>query len=117
MKSKMSIEEEYVRQQIKNCKGTIGYVKNMLNNPSNSLFSKSELKRSIKFHKAGLRIMKKHLPMRVLNIEHKKDWNYHTNYATGDCPTCGEWVADTDHKYCPACGQLLDWDYEDKEND
>lgn len=33
-------------------------------------------------------------------------------YILESCPICGEYVRDTDgtaHKFCPGCGQAIDW--------
>ena len=59
--------------------------------------------------KIAVEALEKQIPMNVVNFENACD-------TYGDCPRCGEshWFEGDDaFKYCPECGQALDWSEEE----
>lgn len=52
-------------------------------------------------------LVEKATPKKVVNVKSVEDWD--VLFIAGECPVCGSWLND-EMKYCPECGQRLEWE-------
>lgn len=57
--------------------------------------------------KLAIESIEKATPKKVVNVKSVEDWD--VLFIAGECPVCGSWLND-EMKYCPECGQRLEWE-------
>lgn len=70
-----------------------------------------EIKRGLLALDMAIEVLEKQIPKKPTFEGDGFDGNGNITYDTWICPCCGEEyeVDYDDHKYCPWCGQMIDW--------
>lgn len=96
----ISEEERLAREAIQKYKREIARI-----NKNSGLFSHFLTTKDIIDRKKTISLLKKYLPMKVINQED----SYYASY--GECPICHRTVnTEYDEEMCIVCGQSLRWD-------